>query len=482
MSDQLCVKRINETFAAHSSQSYIPGHISVADWTRFAYYAQFVQFLFHGVSDYPENAPMDPSVFTHLQQHARGPLFPNLRELEWNAHFSTSIGYILSPTVRSLHLSPPWFLSALGGREYIEQRDDFMTQLPSMLRGLPELDDLELQTLGSAGCWDRFVDDPGPGFAARNLRTLKIEESIDIVLDAALRVLSLAASLRTLVIPLIAASKPGYSPLLREPSVHAFRALRHLHVTGGMQAIAPVVASVQARELETVALYVSSIDMEDDAIIRTMQKTLVVLCSRSGPSLRAVRLRMVPHFSRQPLEASPRMVRTLLEPLLQLRDLQDVTVDAGYMPSTEGVPLPEDVFIAWPRLRTLAMDGTVLRPETLQLALRSCPDLREIGVMHLARDFAGSPVVAEVAADTFRGSSASVTPTAGSAVGGYALQRLAVAKLVGMADPAAEAPRIARFLLALCPRVCLGRITEPRSPSPLGPVGHEMAKIRAGQA
>ena len=102
--------------------------------------------------------------------------------------------------------------------------------------------------------------------------------------------------------------------------------------------------------------------------------------------------------------------------------------------------------------------------------------------MHLARDFAGSPVVAEVAADTFRGSSASVTPTAGSAVGGYALQRLAVAKLVGMADLAAEAPRIARFLLALCPRVCLGRITEPRSPSSLGPVGHEMAKIRAGQA
>ena len=127
-----------------ATQSYIPGPISAEDWSRFAYYAQFVRVL---TCDY--DSTFDPSVFTYLHQHTHGkPLFPNLRHLIWHPA-TTDLISVLSPTIRVLRL--PADVEGSDNRGELDElayrlrRHALKTLLRSILQSLPELRVLELR-------------------------------------------------------------------------------------------------------------------------------------------------------------------------------------------------------------------------------------------------------------------------------------------------------------------------------------------------
>ncbi|EPS99242.1 hypothetical protein FOMPIDRAFT_89150 [Fomitopsis schrenkii] len=375
----------------------------------------------------------------YLHQHTHGePLLPNLRELLWE-HASADIIAVLSPTIRVLRLPAEIEEEMLDEQDELAfrtRRHALKTLLPDVLRGLPELGCLQLSPLGHIEHWHKLVDKREGSFAARRLASLWLMESLPVLMNGALQLLSTSTQLEQLLFTLLHrdGSKPLGSVSSLEPCTYTFRELQTLYIDGSMVAMELVMNTINAPELKHVDIGLCELG-GSARVHHILQKILTTLSSRSK-SIHTCTLGV------SSLAISPQtLFFTMMEPLSQLRLLQDVTIDMPHGYEGRTVQVPPDLFESWPGLKTLSLGRVHISPEALQAAARSFPGLQSLTVLQLSGDFARHPYV--VAAATCDARTLATRD-------GHGLRTLGLLGSAGFTDYL-EVINIASFLVALFP-------------------------------
>ncbi|KAH9837907.1 uncharacterized protein C8Q71DRAFT_723165 [Rhodofomes roseus] len=398
--------------------------ISAGEWSRFEYYAQFIRVLHAGLA---ESDQIHPTTFFYLHQHARGkPLFPNIRELSWG-NVTHDLAPIISPTIRILRIpdSGLCMFEFDNSRESCMQRHAFKTQLPSILRCLPDLQVLQLQRLGHEGFWHPFAPPPEHRFVAKNIRNLYITETYDTLMKGALAVVSTIQGLTDLKIDVALSGQSADMEDLDswdKTHIRTFKKLRHLQIEAGMAQAAILIDAIVAPNLEDVEL---ARDWESDPckVPSQLTKALETLGTRNASTVRR-----------------------------HLRDL-NISLDPGLRREDIDVPLLS-MMEAWPALERLAVSVAILTPDILRAIARgTLPKLESLDAKCLSKDFLeGLP------------SSDSLLPHSGprgsdsDALSGpkHGLLQLHLLKCTRAAHPA-DVAKIARFVVALFPRLDFDR-------------------------
>ncbi|KAH9915522.1 uncharacterized protein B0H18DRAFT_1215471 [Fomitopsis serialis] len=381
---------------------YLPGPISPEDWSRFVYYAKFIQVL-----RYPTEETVDSSVFLFLQQHSHGnPLFPRLRELIWE-HATPELVSVISPSIRILHLPDDTAEeeNASHQREYgyRMRRHAFKQLIPAVLQGLPNLEELSLRALGHEFFWFPFTSTPNGCFVNQNIRILHIVESSRTTMKAVLAAVSTILNLSELDIAVY--------------DSYAEAAIAQRSYGNG----AALVEAIAAPDLEDITLRTVDVSLLPDREYRAMAETALSavfdrLRRRNATSLRVFSLILDLNVSVFPCGTAADMpFPSLARSLLEIRHLHGITVCQG-------------------------SQGTEASPDFLQLIARECPQLESLEVKRLLKDFVD--LLPPASRDESAGSDARRTS---------ALRQLRTS--LPCAILAADITRVARFLAALFPQL-----------------------------
>ncbi|KZT65098.1 hypothetical protein DAEQUDRAFT_769140 [Daedalea quercina L-15889] len=446
------------------SYSYLPGPISSEEWSRFAYHAQFIRVLRH---EHGYGESFDPSVFFFLHQHARGmPLFPNLRELIW--HYATSeVISVISPTIRILRFPGDLREEHIGRTDltYCMRRDTFKMLLPSVLCITPALRELEIQTLGHEQLWYQFVPPPTRSFVGRNIHTMRISESLGVLLRGALPALSAIPALAVLEIndsePRDDDTLHAFGPQIWDkPTTWSYNRLRRLRIDTYMAAVmAIIVDAIFAPELEDLELVHKGYE-NSDHIPEPLRTIWTTLCSRNVTSLLRAHIDLrecdLPwdyedyEDEDTETEAVPPFL-ALTRPLLQLCQLRELDLYTGRRELLTDTSLLT-MLAAWPMIEKLAISVAVLPLSSLQAIVQASPRLKSLTIKRF-------PPIVPLADYGFKSRCA----TSEDAATGHALQELCFYSPPNILDPA-NVVRIANFLDKLFPRLhaqrCVGKGTR----------------------
>jgi len=440
--------------------------LTAHEWSRFEHYARFVRVLYYLSTD-----TIDPSVFSILQQHARGrPLFPNMRELQW-LHATPELWCIVTPAVRILRLPRNYIpthrsdLEASGNRM---PRAAFKQILPHVLHCLPELQELELPPVGYEAFWSSFTSTPGSScFIGQSIRTLHICESGRDLLTAALPALSTITELTELRIRLTDMSAGSNFDVFAYDRwdtsyTHTFARLRHLWIDAlAVHTMTSMVKAIDAPHVEIVELscLCNPITGHHTRIGESLHTTIDLLRRRNAASIRKLHLSFrhldLPLFPTAGLAVNAPFP-SLTSPLLELRHLRAIGI---YQEGTDhlldaSLNAPA-IVSAWPTLRALSLLGQYASPMFLQAVARTCSHIENLTVFTLTRDFLDPE---KLAASHFY----SVDPAGTSLnTGGSALRCL---HIDGPFTVSAPGPirAIASFLDSLFPRLDIDRCVAPR--------------------
>ncbi|KAH9837918.1 NADP-dependent oxidoreductase domain-containing protein [Rhodofomes roseus] len=368
---------------------YLSGRISPEDWSRFQRYAPFVQVL-----RYPRNRwIIDPSVFLYILQYAHGkPLFLNVRELVWE-HATPEIISVISPSIRVLRLPEDSTQQENCGLvqefAYRMRRHALKSSLPSIVKDLPNLEELELRSLGHSQFWTDLEAsrEPHQSYLPKRIHTLRIYES-QRVLQAALAVVSKIEGLSTLEISLFhaRATTDGDTKPLNDlqvntsAAVRPFTNLRRLRINGPMSGVRTLLNAFVTPGLEDVELHCEyDLDDSSDTAEDVLHTTFDLLRRHYAASLTRLHFTLCDTYVSF-FPNSPSSGAQFLEPgapLLALRHLREVEIlqhatDDEIYSDASILRLLE----AWPALQKLILPRIIFSPCMLQRIARTCLGLR----------------------------------------------------------------------------------------------------------
>ncbi|TFY64330.1 hypothetical protein EVJ58_g2703 [Rhodofomes roseus] len=363
---------------------YLPGPIVSADeWARFAHYASFVRVLHH------RSHTIDSSVFAFLQQHARGkPLFPGVRELTW-AHATPDILSVISPSIRILRL---YWDRGTEVREYWYRvrRHALKQLLPTILRELPELEELHFGSLGHEAFWDPLKSVPSGHVLSQNVHILHISDSCRALARAGLSIISTLTELVELKIAVIdgvTVFDPQLNHVWDASSIRTFANLRRLRLDGRTTTVAALLNAIVAPKLEDFELTCRRNEEDETAVVDggALYAAFDLLRRRHAASLRIFKFHFqYPSIELFPSSATEPGFSTTATPLLKLRHLEHVEILLYYGQSielehTSYVPISACALLAaWPSLHTLSLPGSELFPNMLQDIARAGTKLHSL--------------------------------------------------------------------------------------------------------
>ncbi|KAH9919034.1 uncharacterized protein B0H18DRAFT_1122731 [Fomitopsis serialis] len=335
-----------------STYYHLSGPISSEEWSRFQYYAHFIRSLYHDSSE-----RLESTAFFYLRQHAHdtgNPLFPNLHKLEWG-HVTPDLAMVISPSIRVLRI-PERSSSHEDELDYRMRRHAFKTQLPSVLRSLPNVETLELLRLGHEGFWHTFAPGPDHQFVAQNISVLHISEPYSALMKGALAAVSTIQALTQLRIDVVLTSCSGDDGELKgwdKTRIRTFARLRCLQIKANMGQSGVLLDAIVAPNLEDVEV---KRDCESGPckVPFSLPEALEPLGNRNVSSLRRVYLDLQNYYIPKPgdePETEP-IFLTLTKPLLQLRQLRELNIYIYPGADSSGpidVALPA-MLAAWPLL------------------------------------------------------------------------------------------------------------------------------------
>lgn len=431
---------------------YLPGPISAEEWSRFQFYAHFIRHLDHG------DEKLAPSVLSLLHRHAEGkPLFPNLLWLKWDLS-TPELTWVITPILRELILT--YDRPDEGRSAYVEYDDPEPTfskvLLPTALRNLPALQDLHLPKLCCASFWLPLVQEPTGTFVVENLRVLKLQDSLGVLMDGGLSVISAIPFLKVLEIehrPRLHLSDPGRAPIFDMTSIRTFGNLLVLRVEGSATEVAALVDAIVAPKL----LYAQLVreDRENPLKVPCLPGlALTTLCGRNATTLFSLAVDLQAAYIFEPYWSSTdeitddgeRPFLSIMQAVLQLHELQKLDIYL-YIPRTHGgarglgALLQPAMLEAWPLLDSLTITVAAVTPDTFLAIARSCHYLEKLTVRCLCEDFARLLPPA---------ASSAVAPQSTGKRKKHPLREVHLFDATAVSDPV-DVARIAQFLHDLFP-------------------------------
>ncbi|KAH9834173.1 uncharacterized protein C8Q71DRAFT_859828 [Rhodofomes roseus] len=329
------------------------------------------------------------SVFAFLQQHARGkPLFPGVRELTW-AHATPDILSVISPSIRILRLD--WD-RGIEVREYWYRvrRHALKQLLPTILRELPELEELHFGSLGHEAFWDPLKSVPSGHVLSQNVHILHISDSCRALARAGLSIISTLTELVELKIAVIdgvTVFDPQLNHVWDASSIRTFANLRRLRLDGRTTTVAALLNAIVAPKLEDFELTCRRNEEDETAVVDggALYAAFDLLRRRHAASLRIFKFHFqYPSIELFPSSATEPGFSTTATPLLKLRHLEHVERLLYYGSSielehTSYFPISACALLAaWPRLHTLNLPGSALFPNMLQDIARAGTKLHSL--------------------------------------------------------------------------------------------------------